>query len=103
MHELRTDQRDPLRADSLHTFARDAKRQVLPSHGKPVLRGRVRPESFGYVVLGHGQAVPVRSDAYELLATCDGQTTLAALGHRYGQAGIDLLGQLWEQGLLTIL
>ena len=103
MHELCTDQRDPLRSDSLHTFARNIKRQVLPSNGKPVLRGRVRPESFGYVVLGHGQAVPVRPGAYELLATCDGQTTLAALSHRYGQPGIDLLGQLWEQGLLTIL
>jgi radical SAM protein with 4Fe4S-binding SPASM domain len=103
IYELRADQRDPLRADRLHTFARDAGRQALPANGKPVLRGRVRPESFGYVVLGSGQAVAVRPGAHELLAACNGQTTLVALSQHYGQAGLDLLGELWDQGLLTIL
>lgn len=99
--ELRPDRRDPLRRSALASFAQLRDPRVLPASIRPVLQGVLRPEPFGYVVLGQGQLLPVRPEAQPLLAACDGALTFATLAERFGQPGLELLGELWELGLLA--
>jgi radical SAM protein with 4Fe4S-binding SPASM domain len=102
VQELRPDRRDPLRKDALTAFTQHGRLRELPATGRPVLRGAVRAEPFGYVVLGYGQLMPVRAEAHPLLTACDGALTFTSLAERFGQAGLELLGDLWEIGLLQI-
>ncbi len=102
VQELRPDLRDPLRRNALTSFVRGEKFRALPVGGRPVLRGALRPEPFGYVVLGQGQLLPVRPEAEPLLTACNGTLTFAALAERFGQPGLELLGDLWEVGLLHV-
>jgi len=60
----------------------------------------MRPETFGYALLGQGRIVPVHADARPLIEACNGQATFAELVSRFGPGGLDLLGELWDSGLL---
>ena len=102
VQELRPDRRDPLRRSALASFAPHSVPRTLPAEGRPALRGAVRSESFGYLVQGRGQLMPVRAEALTLLAACDGTLTFSALAERFGQSGLELLGDLWEAGLVDI-
>lgn len=96
VQELRVDRRDPLRRAPLAAYRTKATWRELPAAGRPRLTARLREEAFGYAVLGRGQVVPVRADALPVIAACDGSITCAELASRFGQAGLDLLGELWE-------
>lgn len=102
VQELRPDHRDPLRRSALTSFSSHVGKRTLPAEGRPVLQGTVRPEPFGYVILGQGQLLPVRAEAGPLLAACDGTSTFSTLTERFSQPGLELLGDLWEVGLLQI-
>ncbi len=102
VQELRPDRRDPLRRSALVSFTTHGDPRSLPAGGRPVLQGAVRTEPFGYVVLGQGQLLPVRAEARPLLDACDGTLTFSALAEQFGQPGLELLGDLWETGLLRI-
>lgn len=103
IQEVRAERRDPLRQRPLEHFNGSTHDLGLPAMGRPVVHARLRTESFGYAVLGHGHVLPVRPAAREVIDACDGVATVADLRGRYGQAAVDLLGQLWQQGLLEIL
>jgi hypothetical protein len=47
--------------------------------------------------------MPVRAEAQPLLAGCDGALTFAGLADQFGQPGLELLGDLWEMGLLDVV
>ena len=80
VQELRPDRRDPLRRNALASFAPLRRPRTLPGEGRPVLRGILRPESFGYVIMGQGQLLLVRAGARPLLAACDGTFNLLCPG-----------------------
>ena len=103
IQELRSDKRDPLRCSPLAEFAPPVATRELPATGRPRARLRLREEPFGYAVLGHGHVIPVRPEAHLLIEACTGGWTLAQLADRFGQAGLDLLGDLWKAGMLDIL
>lgn len=96
VQELRPDRRDPLRGASLAVYRAKSAPRELPAAGRPRLTARLRAEAFGYAVLGRGQVVPVRADALSVIEACDGRVTCGELASRFGQAGLDLLGELWE-------
>lgn len=96
VQELRPDRRDPLRRSPLTAYRAKTAPRELPAAGRPRLTARLREETFGYAVLGQGQVVPVRADALPLIEACDGGVTCAELVSRFGPAGLDLLGELWE-------
>ena len=73
----------------------------LPADALPRSTARLRPEPFGYALLGQGQVILVRAEARELIEACDGSATFAELVTRFGQGGLDLLGELWELGMLV--
>ena len=104
VQEMRPDRSDPLRSQPLDqpASAQPHKPHALPAHARPRMTGRLRVESFGYAVLGNGHAVPVRAEAGAAIAACDGATTFAQLAERYGQSGLNVLGDLWQMGLLEI-
>jgi radical SAM protein with 4Fe4S-binding SPASM domain len=100
--ELHPDALDPLRSTSLTHFSPAPPARELPAQARPRPAFRVRLESFGYALLGQGQVVPVRAEAKAVIEACDGQTTFTQLAERFGQNGLDLLGELWALGLLEI-
>lgn len=104
--ELTGGRADPLAGRGFPCYAFPALPSVertLPPQGRPLLRARLRPESFGYVVLGRGTLMPVASEARALLEACDGHTTFADLEDRFGEEGSDLLFHLHAAGLFDIV
>lgn len=100
VQELHPTRRDPLRKEPLTDYAPVQSVHELPADVRPRAAVRLRPESFGYVLLGQGQAVPVRAEARAVIEACDGSATFAQLFARFGQSSLDLLGELWELGML---
>jgi AdoMet-dependent heme synthase len=103
IQELRPSQRDPLRGHPLSTFVAAASPRELPALAKPLAQVRLRPEQFGYVALGSGRAMPLRAEARPVIEACDGSATIADLTARFGQSGLELLGELWDAGMLKTL
>jgi len=102
MQELRSNGRDPLRQEALLDYSRTQAVRELPSDARPRATLRVRAESFGYALLGQGQVMPVRAEARPVIEACDGTASLAQLVTRFGQSAVDLLGELWELGMLEL-
>ena len=100
VQELRPERRDPLRGDPLTDFVPPREIKELPAHVHPRKNFRIRKEDFGYVLLGQGQAIPVASEASAILNACDGNMSFSELAAEFGQPGLELLGELWETGLL---
>jgi radical SAM protein with 4Fe4S-binding SPASM domain len=100
VQELRHNGRDPLRGDSLADYSLTITARELPADVHPRAAVRLRPESFGYALLGQGHVVPVRAEARAVVEACDGTATFSELAARFGQSGLDLLGELWELGML---
>lgn len=103
IQELHPDQRDPLRCKPLDTCAPPLETRELPASGRPKAVVRIREESFGYVLLGQGQVMPVRPEARAVVEACTGEWTFAQLASRFGEAGLDLLGELWATGMLELV
>lgn len=102
MPEILAAGRDPLRCHPIHT-APILQTQVikkLPGWARPLPAFRLRPEVFGYTVMGQGRAITVTPDAGQVLQACNGNNTFANLAQQFGPAGLNLLGELWEKGLL---
>ena len=100
LQELLPSGRDPLRGDPVIEHFPPETIYELPAEVKPLAAVRLRPESFGYALMGQGQVVPVRAEARSVVEACDGSTTFAQLGTRFGQSGLDILGELWNLGML---
>jgi AdoMet-dependent heme synthase len=98
--ELRKDHRDPLRGVPLTTYNPPPETHELPADIRPIANLRLRHESFGYVALGEYEILPVSADARSVIMACDGSATFAQLAARFGQPGLDLLGDLWYRGML---
>ena len=100
VQELRQDERDPLRGEPLSEYNPPPIVRELPADVRPRAVLRLRPESFGYALLGQGQVIPVQAEARAVIEACDGSATFSQLAARFGQSGLDLLGELWELGML---
>ncbi len=100
VQELRPDGRDPLRGEPLSKYAPPPEIHELPADARPCIDVRIRPEPFGYALLGQGHVVPVSAEARTVIDACDGSASFAELATYFGQAGVDLLGELWELGML---
>ena len=72
----------------------------VPAGLRPRLACRLRPEPFGYAALGNGQVLPLRGAARELLLACNGSRTVQELAEQYGKAGLNLMGEMLQRGLL---
>jgi AdoMet-dependent heme synthase len=102
IQELRPDKRDPLRAEPLSAYQPAPKSIVLPAYAQPRFVGRMRLESFGYALLGHGTVIPVHENACALAVACNGSNSFASLANQFGPGALDLLGEMWISGLLYI-
>jgi radical SAM protein with 4Fe4S-binding SPASM domain len=102
MQELRSNGRDPLRGAPLRDYAPAPAVHELPADARPRILARLRPEPFGYALLGQGQVVPVHGDALGVVQACNGNATFAELATRFGQEELDLLGELWELSMLGL-
>ncbi len=100
VQELRPDGRDPLRGDPLTEYEPVQEIKELPADFHPHRNFRIRQEDFGYALLGRGHVVPVAAEALPVVNACDGSMSFAELAARFGQPGLDLLGELWELGML---
>lgn len=100
VQELRDDGRDPLRGEPLTEYLPPQEIKELPASVRPRRNFRIREEDFGYALLGQGQAIPVAPAAWEIVNACDGAMSFAELAAQFGKPGLDLLGELWELGML---
>jgi radical SAM protein with 4Fe4S-binding SPASM domain len=103
MQELRSSGRDPLRGKPLARYSPPQTVHELPADVRFRAAVRLRPEPFGYALLGRGQVLPVRPEACAVVEACDGSATIAELAACFGQSGLDLLGELWELGMLEVV
>ena len=93
---------DPLRVRPVTKHQPLHRLHTFPENGRPLTKVRLRAESFGYAVLGPGQVIPVRTEAKEVIDACDGNASFRELQSRFGQPGLDLLGELWDAGMIDI-
>ncbi len=63
---------------------------------KPRLTCRRRQESFGYLLTRYNWSIPVAFSAAPLLDRLDGHSSLAELAQHFGDAGLELLGRLYQ-------
>ncbi len=100
VQELRADGRDPLRGEPLSEYLPPQEIKELPASVRPRRNFRIREEEFGYALLGQGHILPVAREAWQVMNACDGAMSFAELAAQFGQPGLDLLGELWELGML---
>jgi hypothetical protein len=100
--ELHPNGTDPCMGAALEVFEPYQTILELPADGRPRTSARMRTEPFGYVLLGDTHFVPIASHEYPLVAACDGSATFSELAERFGVDGLDLLGELWEAGVLQV-
>ncbi len=100
VQELRADGRDPLRGEPLTEYVPAQEIKELPANVRPRRNFRIREEEFGYALLGQGHVLPVAREAWQIVNACDGTASFAELAAHFGQPGLDLLGELWELGML---
>lgn len=100
VQELRSDGHDPLRGELLTEYTPPQEIRELPASVQPLPNFRIREEDFGYALMGNGQVIPVAREALVVLNACDGNVSFAELAAQFGQPGLDLLGELWELGML---
>ena len=103
VQELRPEERDPLHVAPLGAFERPAPTYELPGQGRPRAELRIRREPFGYTLLGQGRVMPIHSAARQIVEACDGKATFSELAEQFGPAGLNLLGELWAEGMIDIL
>jgi radical SAM protein with 4Fe4S-binding SPASM domain len=100
VREIRPARRGPLRGEPISDYCPPAKVFEIPADVQPRADVRLRPEAFGYVLLGRGRVVPLSEEARPVIEACDGSATFAQLAARFGQSGLNLLGDLWAMGVL---
>ena len=76
MQEVRANKRDPLCGRPLKRYLASTVVCELPAEARPYANFHVRPEEFGVVVLGRGQAVPIQAEGLQVIEACDGGATL---------------------------
>lgn len=91
---------DPLISRPLDDFSPFSEEIEIPAESKPRLALKIRAEAFGYSLSGNGQVIPVALEALDLLEACNGTTSFAELASRFGEEGLNLLGELWQSGML---
>ena len=99
--ELRLENRDPLRQLPLAEFKPLRPARSLPATARPRVIANLRPEAFGFAVIGCGQVLPVAVPAKTVIDACDGTRSFAELTEQFGMHGLELLGELWEAGMLV--
>lgn len=74
----------------------------LPAGACPLARYRLRQESFGYVLMRGNALIGVHARSWPLLKCLDGRHTLADLQQRFGAAAVELVGTLYQKGLVEL-
>ena len=100
VQELRSNGRDPLRGEPLESYKPSDEIYEIPVNVRPVARVRLRREDFGYTVLGDHGFLPVAPEAKHVIDACDGHQTFGELAVRFGEAELNLLGEMWQLGML---
>lgn len=100
VQELRPDKKDVLRCEPMTSFRRRQTTEKIPAELRPVQNCRIRQEGQGFAALGNGYAVLITSGASDLLQACNGTQTVQSLTAQYGSAGLNLIGDFLQKGLL---
>lgn len=89
---------DPLMKEPI----REAPTETIELHPawKPIPNFTVRQESFGYLLCRYDWSVPVTHEAKPVIDAINGENTLDQLHKQFGEAGLDLIGQLYREGCL---
>lgn len=95
-------EQDPLASVPLDSSQLPAMPTTLYEDLRPVGVYQLRQEDFGYVLMRGNRIVPVPREAKIVLDACDGKATLKEIKAKFGQSALNLIGGLWEKGLLEL-
>ncbi len=103
MLEIEGSATDPLMRVPLQQQIPPPPRHIdLYEKGFPTLQCTLRTESFGYALVRGHTILPIMPAAQPLLAALDGQHSLQKIERDFGQEGLDFVGTLYLQGLVSI-
>ncbi len=74
----------------------------LPAAARPVKRYCMRREPFGYVLSRGNRLVAAATESDSVLAALEGSLTLSEVKEQFGPAAINLVGALYESGLVEL-
>jgi radical SAM protein with 4Fe4S-binding SPASM domain len=95
---------DPLMRSPFHKRDRRVTPEVqLFEYARPMGRFVSRAEDFGTLLLAGNRLLPIPHDVYPLLEQLDGQTTLRQIEAWHGQSALDLVGTMYQQGMVELL
>jgi pyrroloquinoline quinone biosynthesis protein E len=100
--EYQPDSGDQLYQAPIEQEAEEERIVELPAAACPIPAYHLYQEEFGYALLGEGHLIPVKPDAMAVLTACNGENSFADLFAHFSQAEMELLGELWEAGMLDI-
>jgi len=75
----------------------------LPASIRPIPAYHLLEETFGYALLGYNKLLAVSPESLPVLQACDGIHTFADLSELFSLPEMELLGELWDSGLLSYL
>ncbi len=94
---------DPLMSHPIPLYeAQPPTRLRLHALMRPMRRYEIREEAFGYILMRGNAIVPVRPDAWEILETLNGETTLLQIKSTFGTEALSLVGSLYQRGLVEM-
>jgi radical SAM protein with 4Fe4S-binding SPASM domain len=102
---VRGNSHDPLIKGAL-TIARrpePVERLVLPPTVRPVLSCTLIDEAWGFQLVNRNSRVSLAPAARKLVSALDGTTTLQDIQARWGERALNLVGLLYEKGLVELL
>jgi radical SAM protein with 4Fe4S-binding SPASM domain len=96
-------QADPLMRSPIQARGpQDPVELVLFEGARPAGRFIRRDEDFGTLLLTGNRIFPLSSELHPLLDRLDGKTTVSQIQAGWGQAGLDLVGNLYRQGMIEL-
>jgi radical SAM protein with 4Fe4S-binding SPASM domain len=101
---IRGVEKDPLIRGPIHDKAPSPLVELTLYEGAyPVAHFTSRAESFGLALTRDNRVIPVASRAKPILDACDGSITLCQVHQRFGQEALNLVGFLYQEGLMSLL
>jgi len=94
---------DPLMKGPIHQLEYNEFENVeIYRYACPHSAFKVRRENFGFFLINRGCHLAVKYDALPIIEAIDGNTTMDEIFTKFGQVGIDFIGNLAYEGLVDI-
>lgn len=99
--ELQHNRYDPLYREPIDVV--EERTIELPASLRPIPICNIIEEPFGYALLGNNRFIAISPESLPVLQACDGINSFADLCALFSQPELELLGELWDSGMLSYI